>query len=60
MFDNGLPYSAPCDCETVEREGRGLCSKALRRSASAPVPILSSSPAGVQELTNMCAGASLR
>lgn len=59
MFDKGLPYSAPCDCETVEREGRGLFSKALRKSTSAPIPIMSSSPSGVAEITDMCASAAI-
>lgn len=59
MFDKGLPYSKPCDCEQVERAGRGLCSKALRKSFSAPIPIMSSSPSGVDDITEMCARAAI-
>lgn len=50
MFNNGIPYSAPGECELVERAGRGLCSKALRKCESSPIPIISSSPSGVDEL----------
>lgn len=32
MFDKGLPYSAPSECEAVERQGRGLMSKCFRKS----------------------------
>lgn len=65
MFDKGLPYSAPCDCETVEREGRGLCSKALRKCSVATSSSISidvpSSPEGVQgvRVSDMCAGAAI-
>jgi len=50
MFDHGKPYRAPGECECVEQQGRGLCSKVFanklqRLSTSAPVH---SSP-----LTNM-------
>jgi glutamine amidotransferase len=45
MFDKGLPYSKPCDCEMVEQAGRGLCSKYFDSA------LLSSSPTGV----DMCA-----
>uniref|UniRef100_A0A7S1CZJ2 Glutamine amidotransferase type-2 domain-containing protein n=1 Tax=Cyclophora tenuis TaxID=216820 RepID=A0A7S1CZJ2_CYCTE len=31
MFDYGLPYSSAEKCESVERQGRGLFSKVLRR-----------------------------
>lgn len=34
MFDKGRPYSEPSECESVEREGRGLCSKYHRRRGS--------------------------
>lgn len=27
MFDQGLPYGDAHDCDTIEKEGRGLCSK---------------------------------
>jgi len=33
MFDNGLPYSELYDCDEVEQEGRGLCSRVLRKSS---------------------------
>ena len=45
MFDKGLPYRTPKCCEVVEREGRGLFSKALRsKCSSKPVPLCISVP----------------
>mmetsp|Transcript_24010 Transcript_24010/g.37082 ORF Transcript_24010/g.37082 Transcript_24010/m.37082 type:complete len:333 (-) Transcript_24010:266-1264(-) len=32
MFDKGLPYRAPSECEAVERQGRGLLSKSFGKS----------------------------
>jgi glutamine amidotransferase len=46
MFDRGIPYSAPSCVDMVEREKKGICSKTFP---------LSSSPTGVERLTNMLA-----
>jgi glutamine amidotransferase len=47
MFDRGIPYSAPGNVSVVEREKKEkLCSKTFS---------LSSSPTGVEKLTNMLA-----
>lgn len=37
MFDNGLPYSAPCECEKVEKQGRGLFSKVIRKAMASQI-----------------------
>ena len=37
MFDRGLPYSKLYDCVEVEREGRGLCSRAFPKSVQTSV-----------------------
>jgi predicted TPR repeat methyltransferase/predicted glutamine amidotransferase len=36
MFDNGLPYSKPYECVSVERRGRGLSSRAIPRGEICP------------------------
>jgi len=32
MFDNGLPYSELYDCDEVEQQGRGLCSRVIQKA----------------------------
>eukprot|EP00957_Ditylum_brightwellii_P042300 3203254-Ditylum_brightwellii.AAC.1 len=32
MFDNGLPYSELYDCDEVEQQGCGLCSRVIQKA----------------------------
>lgn len=54
MFDYGKPYRAPPECECVEKQGRGLCSKAFLKKG---LGLSKSTPFQTSPLTQMLVGA---
>jgi glutamine amidotransferase len=54
MFDYGNPYRAPGECERVEQQGRGLCTKAFVKKE---MRLSTSLPQDPSPLAQMLAGA---